>query len=52
MAPNPTEFALFEAAKIWPDRKIDIVVSLGTGRASHPGKDTCGLHPHHDNESN
>lgn len=36
VAPNPTEFALFEAAKIWPDRRVDIVVSLGTGNSSHP----------------
>jgi hypothetical protein len=28
---NPTEIALEESHKIWPERKIDVLLSLGTG---------------------
>jgi hypothetical protein len=28
---NPTEIALAEAREIWPGRKIDVLLSLGTG---------------------
>jgi len=35
---NPTEIAIFEAARIWPGRPIDVIVSVGCGLSSlqHP----------------
>lgn len=43
---NPTEIALFEAARIWPGRPIDVIVSLGCGVSSlqHPMTRPAVLH--------
>ncbi|KAF3115298.1 hypothetical protein TWF569_008637 [Orbilia oligospora] len=36
---NPTEVALSEAEGLWPESKIDLVLSLGTGTQLQKGKD-------------
>lgn len=37
-ANNPTEFSIFEAKRLWQDRPIELVVSLGTGKPDNlPG---------------
>lgn len=43
---NPTEIALFEAARIWPGRPVDVIVSVGCGVASlqHPMTRPAVLH--------
>jgi len=43
---NPTEIALFEAAKIWPGRPVDVIVSVGCGVSSlqHPMTRPAVLH--------
>eukprot|EP00026_Physarum_polycephalum_P011594 Phypoly_transcript_11829.p1 GENE.Phypoly_transcript_11829~~Phypoly_transcript_11829.p1 ORF type:complete len:339 (+),score=26.28 Phypoly_transcript_11829:123-1139(+) len=43
---NPTEIALFEAAKLWPGRPIDVIVSVGCGVSSlqHPMTRPAVLH--------
>jgi len=43
---NPTEIALFEAARIWPGRSIDVIVSVGCGLSSlqHPMTRPAVLH--------
>lgn len=34
VANNPTEFAIFEAKRLWPDRSIDLILSIGSGMPS------------------
>eukprot|EP01098_Paradermamoeba_levis_P016444 TRINITY_DN8887_c0_g1_i1.p1 TRINITY_DN8887_c0_g1~~TRINITY_DN8887_c0_g1_i1.p1 ORF type:complete len:358 (+),score=93.35 TRINITY_DN8887_c0_g1_i1:56-1129(+) len=36
IANNPTEVAFIEARTLWPDREVELVVSMGTGNPENP----------------
>ena len=40
IANNPAVIALHEAQRLWPNRRIDALVSVGTGKAPYERRDT------------